>query len=73
MTCIFMLFQELATLHEAKQLLIKQKLELQSQLSEQESALDKAKAEHEETKEVDRKVQTMLRDEVAALQTKLVW
>ena len=68
-----MFLQEVTTLQEAKQLLIKQKLELQSQLSEQESALDKAKAEHEETKEVDRKVQTMLRDEVAALQTKLVW
>ena len=69
---LFWYQQELATLQEAKQLLIKQKLELQSQLTEQEGALSKAQAEHEETKEVGRKVQTMLRDEVAALQTKMV-
>ena len=64
--------QEIAALQEGKQLLIKQKLDLQSRITEQESALSNAIAEHEETKEVDRKVQTMLRDEVAALQTKMV-
>ena len=59
-------------MQEAKQLLIKQKLDLQSQLMDKEAALTKAEAEYAESKEVAHKVQTMLRDESAALQNKLV-
>ena len=68
----YYLLQEQAAVQEAKQLLIKQKLDLQSQLMDKETALNKAEAEHAETKEVAHKVQTMLRDESAALQNKLV-
>lgn len=66
------LWQDVSNLQEAKQLLISQKLELQSQLGEKETNMNKVSAELEETKEVAKKVQNMLREEAAALQNKLV-
>ncbi|XP_022103962.1 early endosome antigen 1-like [Acanthaster planci] len=63
--------KEAAAMQEAKQLLIKHKLDLQSQLMDKETQLAKLEAEFGESKEVAHKVQTMLRDESAALQNKL--
>ncbi|XP_030829452.1 early endosome antigen 1-like [Strongylocentrotus purpuratus] len=63
--------KEVSSLQDARQLLITQKLELQSQLTEKDNGLSAALADHEETKEVSKKVQNMLREESAALQSKL--
>lgn len=50
---------------------MKQKLELENKLQNNEKDLKKALEDHEETKEVSKRVQLLLKEETAAVQTKL--
>ena len=64
--------QELGEAHEKQQLLVRQKLELQTKITGLEKDLQKSLADHEETKEVGKQVQMVLKEENNALQNRLV-
>lgn len=51
LTCIFVAFQELGELQEAKQLLIQQKLELQTRVEAAQGDLEHERREHQATKD----------------------
>uniref|UniRef100_A0A8C4IAV1 Early endosome antigen 1 n=1 Tax=Dicentrarchus labrax TaxID=13489 RepID=A0A8C4IAV1_DICLA len=55
LTYVFVVFQELGELREAKQLLIQQKLELQGQVEAAQSALEHEQKEHQATRDSRKK------------------
>ena len=62
----------MAEAQEKQQLLVRQKLELQTKISGLEKDLQKSLSDHEETKEVSKRVQMVLKEENNALQNRLV-
>lgn len=72
LTCIFVAFQELGELQEAKQLLIQQKLELQTRVEAAQGDLEQERREHQATKDsiLQRKEQFLA--QIKDMQDKLV-
>lgn len=72
LTCIFVAFQELGELQEAKQLLIQQKLELQTRVEKAQDDLEQERREHQATKDsiLQRKEQFLA--QIKDMQDKLV-
>lgn len=69
---VFISFQELVELREAKQLLIQQKLELQGQVEVAQSSLEQEQKEHQATKDSRQQREEQLLAQTKEVQDKLV-
>lgn len=69
---LFVAFQELGELLEAKQLLIQQKLELQGQVEATQSALEQEQKEHQATRDSRLQREEQLLAQTQEVQDKLV-
>lgn len=69
---VFISFQELVELREAKQLLIQQKLELQGQVEGAQSSLEQEQKEHQATKDSRQQREEQLLAQTKEVQDKLV-
>lgn len=70
--CLFVSFQDLGELQEAKQLLIQQKLELQGQVEATQGALEQEQKEHKATRESRNQREEQLFAQNQEVQDKLV-
>lgn len=69
---VFVAFQELGELREAKQLLIQQKLELQGQVEAAQSSLEQEQKEHQATRDSRLQREEQLLAQTKDVQDKLV-
>lgn len=72
LTCIFVAFQELGELQEAKQLLIQQKLELQTRVEAAQDDLEQERTEHQATKDSILQQKEQFLAQIKDMQDKLV-